>query len=248
MALNEQDANRHYLPRLKPLHSIFYTTVTGTKFSSFPGGEVLFIRKNVTMKKISLVLFAFPVLFACNNSSNDSVDAADSANEAKADTGSAYSDSTNKMPAGGALAVEQSTADFMVKVADVGMTEVKLGGVAQDKAANQRVKDFGAMMTKDHSAAGDELKSLASQKNVTLPSAIGDDHQRKIDDLSKKTGKDFDRAYINMMVDGHQSAVNDFEKASKETKDADVKAWVDKTLPTLKMHLDSAKAIKKALK
>ena len=51
-----------------------------------------------------------------------------------------------------------------------------------------------------------------------------------------------------MMVDGHQSAVNDFERASKNTKDADVKAWVDKTLPTLKMHLDSARAIKKAIR
>jgi putative membrane protein len=146
------------------------------------------------------------------------------------------------------IAVDEATSDFMTKVADVGMTEVKLGQMAQDKAMNQRVKDFGAMMVKDHSAAGDELKSLASGKNVTLPATPGEEHQRKMEDLSKKTGKDFDKAYINAMVDGHQSAISDFEKASKNTKDADVKAWIDKTLPTLKMHLDSARAIKKVLK
>lgn len=200
------------------------------------------------MKKISFVLLALPVVFACNNSSNDSVQKADSANEAKSDTSNLNNDTTNKNNTAGTIAVDQSTADFMVKVADVGMTEVKLGGIAQEKASNRRIKDFGQMMTRDHTKAADELKSLARRKNVTLPDSIGNDHSKKIADLSKKSGKDFDKAYIDMMVDGHQSTVNDFEKASNNTKDPDVKAWVDNTLPILKMHLDSAKAIQKAIK
>jgi putative membrane protein len=195
------------------------------------------------MKTRSFILLALPFAFlACNNEGKDSVEKADSANEAKIDT--AHADTT----AASTIAVDEATSDFMVKVADVGMTEVKLGQMAQDKATSQRVKDFGSMMVKDHTAAGDELKSLASRKNVTLPSAVGDDHQRKIDNLNKKTGKNFDRDYIDAMVDGHQSAVNSFEKASNNTKDPDIKAWVDKTLPTLRMHLDSARAIKKILK
>jgi len=199
------------------------------------------------MKKISFVLLALPFVFACNNGSKDSVEKADSANEAKSDTTN-NTDTSSKMSTSGTMAVDQSTSDFMVKVADVGMTEVKLGGIAEQKAMNKRVKEFGAMMTRDHSKAGDESKSLARRKNVTLPEKVGDDHQKKIDDLNKKSGKDFDKAYIDMMVDGHQSTVDDFEKASNNTKDPDVKSWVDKTLPTLKMHLDSAKAIQKAIK
>jgi len=200
------------------------------------------------MKKISFVLLALPVVFACNNSSNDSVQKADSANEAKSDTSNLNNDTTNKNNTAGTIAVDQSTADFMVKVADVGMTEVKLGGIAQEKASNRRIKDFGQMMTRDHTKAGDELKSLARRKNVTLPDSIGNDHSKKIADLSKKSGKDFDKAYIDMMVDGHQSTVSDFEKASNNTKDPDIKSWIDNTLPTLRMHLDSAKAIQKAIK
>jgi putative membrane protein len=200
------------------------------------------------MKKISFVLLALPIVFACNNGGKDSVEKADSANEAKSDTGTSYNDTTNKMSTAGTIAVDQSTADFMVKVADVGMTEVKLGGIAQEKATSNRVKDFGQMMTRDHTKAGDELKSLARRKNVTLPDSVGSDHRKKIDNLEKKNGKDFDKAYIDMMVDGHQATVNDFEKASNNTKDPDVKAWVDKTLPTLRAHLDSAKAIQKAIK
>jgi len=182
------------------------------------------------------------------------VQKADSANTSKMDTTNNSSsnmstDTTNKMNTkSGTVSVDKSTSEFMTKVSDVGMTEVKLGQMAQDKGSNQRIKDFGAMMVKDHTAAGDELKNLASQKNVTLPATVSNDHQKKIDDLNKKTGKDFDKAYIDAMVDGHQSTVNDFEKISKNEKDADVKAWVDKTLPTLKMHLDSARAIKKEIK
>jgi len=202
------------------------------------------------MKKRAIVFLALPFVFACNNSSNDSVQKADSANESKSDTSTSMNttDTTNKMSTGTTMSVDQSTSEFMTKVSDVGMTEVKLGQMAQDKATSQRVKDFGAMMVKDHTAAGDELKNMARQKNVTLPETMSNDHQKKTDDLNKKTGKDFDKAYIKAMVDGHQSTVSDFEKASKNTKDADVKAWVDKTLPTLRMHLDSAKAIQKSLK
>jgi len=190
-------------------------------------------------------LVAVPFLFmACNNESTDSVSKADSLNEAKSDSNNMNDNSKMK---GGVLGVSESTASFMTGVADVGMTEVKLGQLAQEKATNARIKAFGQMMVNDHSKAGDELKALAGKKNVTLPQTMGDDHQKKYDDLQKKLGKDFDKAYINAMVDGHESAVSDFKK-NTDNSDADVKEWVNKTLPTLQMHLDSAKAIKKALK
>jgi len=190
-------------------------------------------------------LLAVPFLFmACNNESTDSVSKADSLNEAKSDSNNTSDNSKMK---GGVLGVSESTASFMTGVADVGMTEVKLGQLAQEKATNARIKVFGQMMVNDHSKAGDELKALAGKKNVTLPQTMGDDHQKKYDDLQKKSGKDFDKAYINAMVDGHESAVSDFKK-NTDNSDADVKEWVNKTLPTLQMHLDSAKAIKKALK
>jgi putative membrane protein len=181
---------------------------------------------------------------ACNNESKDSVSKADSLNEAKSDSNNVGDSSKMK---GGVLGVSESTASFMTGVADVGMTEVKLGQLAQEKATNARIKAFGQMMVNDHTKAGDELKALAAKKNVTLPAAMGEDHQKKYDDLQKKSGKDFDKAYINAMVDGHESAVSDFKK-NTDNSDADVKEWVNKTLPTLQMHLDSAKAIKKALK
>jgi putative membrane protein len=192
------------------------------------------------MKKILWLLPALAFVFlSCNNQGKDSVEKADSANDAKSDSGN------NQQPA---LGVDESTSDFMVKVANGGMTEVEISQVAKDKASNKRVKEFASMMVTDHSKANDELKALAGKKNVTLPTAVSDENKNKMDDLKKKTGKDFDRAYMDMMEDDHDKTVNAFEKASGDTKDADVKAWVDKTLPTLRMHLDSAKAIHKMVK
>ena len=204
------------------------------------------------MKNVkSLLLVAIiAIAQACNSASNDSVTAANDANDKKDTTAAVKMNDTTSTVATpvNTTPVDKNDAEFAVAATSGGMMEVELGNYAQQNAASQRVKDFGAMMVKDHTAAGDELKSMARQKNVTLPETMSNDHQKKTDDLNKKTGKDFDKAYMKAMVDGHQSTVNDFEKASKDTKDADVKAWVDKTLPTLKMHLDSAKAIQKTLR
>ena len=184
-------------------------------------------------------------LSACNNPSNkDAVDKADSANEKKADTSS----SGSNQPTTSTMAVDKDCSDFMVKAADGGMEEVEMGKLANEKATNQRVKNFGQMMVDDHSKAGEELKSLASQKNVTLPASMSDDHHKDMDDLNKKKGKEFDKSYMKMMVSDHEKDISEFEKAAKNATDADLKAWADKTLPVLRKHLDSAKAINGSLK
>lgn len=192
------------------------------------------------MKKTVLFLVALPLMFACNNEPKDSVETADSTNNAKADPSSVDTASNS-------VKVSESTSSFMVDAANGGMTEVQAGTVAKDKALSQRVKSFGDMMVMDHEKAGAELKALATSKNVSLPAAIGDDHQKKIDSLGNKTGKDFDKAYMKMMKDDHEKTINLFEKNSN-SDDAEVKAFVNKTLPTLRSHLDSVNAIIKGMK
>jgi len=126
--------------------------------------------------------------------------------------------------------------------------EVQLGDAAQQLAAGSRVKEFGNMMVRDHSKANDELKTLAVSKNITLPDSVGEEHKKHIDDLKKKKGVDFDKAYINMMVDDHKEDIDMFEKAANNLKDADLKAFAARTLPTLRAHLDSAQTIQETMK
>jgi len=190
------------------------------------------------MKNKFLWLVLPLIVIACNNEAKDSTEKADSANTANRD--SAINE--NK------TVIDEGSSSFLVKAADGGMTEVQLAQLAQQKAASQRVKDFSSMMIHDHSDANDKVKALASQKNVVLPTSISDDNQKAIDNMNKKTGKEFDKAFMNKMVDDHQSTIDLFQKAINDAKDPDVSSFADKTLMTLRMHLDSAKAVRNSLK
>jgi putative membrane protein len=119
----------------------------------------------------------------------------------------------------------------------VGMAAAELGKLATEKASNADVKKFGQRMADDHGKANDELKSLAQSKQITLPSAIDAKHKATIDRLSKLSGEAFDRAYVQEMLKDHQKDVAAFRTESKSGKDPEVKAWADKTLPTLEEHL-----------
>ena len=192
------------------------------------------------MKKLSLMMMVAVAAFsfqACNGS-KDSKETADSVNSAK--------DTSNAVAAG--IAVDESDAKFAVDAANGGMAEVALGKLAQTKATNAKVKEFADMMVMDHSKANDELMALAKAKNITLPDSVSTEKKKEMADLAKKSGKDFDKAYVDAMVDGHKKTVSLFEDASKNAKDADIKAFATKTLPTLNAHLEHINAIHDSMK
>jgi putative membrane protein len=132
---------------------------------------------------------------------------------------------------------------FVLDVAKDGMAEVELGKVAAEKGSRDDVKKFGQRMADDHSKAGDELKTLAQSKNITLPTAVDSKDKATADRLAKLSGAAFDRAYMQHMVAGHRKAVAAFKRESTSGKDPDVKAWAAKTLPTIEDHLKSAQEI-----
>jgi putative membrane protein len=193
------------------------------------------------MKKITyitLIAGAACMMQACSGH-KDSKASADSANTAKADT--AKKDSA-------VVTVDKDDAKFAIAAANGGMAEVELGKLAQQKAANAKVKDFGAMMVSDHSKANDEMKALAKSKGIVLPDSIDSKEQKVKNDLTGKSGADFDKAYVSNMIDDHKEDIKEFEDASKNCKDADLKAFAVKTLPTLKMHLDAIQKIHDSMK
>jgi putative membrane protein len=209
------------------------------------------------MKKTIFYSFAVGALFsvfACQSPSSNNGTNADSTgiNEAPPNNTDANRDVTN-MPDSARTGqtaqgtVDDKTSTFMNEAATGGMAEVEFGKLAQQKASNQRVKAFGEMMVTDHSAANNDLKTIAGQKNVSLPTDMGK-HQDHYNDLSKKSGNDFDKAYMKMMVNDHQDDIDAFEKAAKNGTDPDVKTFASQKLPILRKHLDSAKAIEKSLK
>ncbi len=147
--------------------------------------------------------------------------------------------------AGSPLAVQKREADFAVEAANGSMIEIQLGALAKTKAVNERVKNFAAMIVNDHMKMNQELKRIATAKNITLPQALSNEAKNDIDRLNKKDRTDFDRAYIQMMVNDHRKDVNAFEKAAEDCKDPALKSYITENLPMLRKHLDSARAIDK---
>jgi putative membrane protein len=212
---------------------------------------------------ISAVVAAV-IMASCNNGSDTSsntsttdstntmttttTDTGTGANRMGADTGMTNrmdTSTTGTTSASTANNVSASDKKFINEAAIGGMMEVQAGQLAATNATNDRVKAFGNMMVQDHTNANNQLKALASSKNVTVPDSMDAKHKAHVDMLRKKTGKDFDKAYMNMMVMDHNEDVSKFKMESKNATDADVKSFAGTTLPVLQKHLDSAKAINK---
>lgn len=203
------------------------------------------------MKKIilSILLLSAVLTFtACDNRDESGVTDANNTDLSKNETDSTRGDNTgDSANMQTSTPADQESIDFAMKAASGGMMEVQAGQLAQQNAKSQRVKDFGGMMVNDHGKANEELKTIAASKNITLPAALMPEHQKHIDMMSKMKGSAFDKHYMGMMVNDHNKDVSDFKKASESLKDEAMKAFAGKTLPTLQMHLDSAKAINKKM-
>jgi putative membrane protein len=134
-------------------------------------------------------------------------------------------------------------ASFYKKAAEGGMAEVDAGNLAQSKANSQKVKEFGAMMVKDHSAANDKLKDLAASKGVTLPTSSSVGQMAASAKLEVLTGDTFDKSYIKGQIAAHQSTLALFRKEIASGQDPDAKAFAAATLPTIRSHLKAINAI-----
>jgi putative membrane protein len=132
---------------------------------------------------------------------------------------------------------------FYKKAAEGGMAEVEAGTLAQSKGDSQKVKDFGSMMVKDHSAANDKLKALAATKDVTLPSTSSVGQMATKAKLEVLTGDAFDKAYIKAQVQAHQDTIALFRKEIASGQDADAQSFAKATLPTVRSHLKAVNAI-----
>jgi predicted outer membrane protein len=136
----------------------------------------------------------------------------------------------------------QSSMDkkFVNDAALGGMTEVALGKVSEKNAASPAVKNFGMHMVDDHSKANDELSQIASAKGMTPPSGLDAPHQKVVDHLSQLKGADFDRAFMSQMLTDHRKTIALFKQEAASAKDPQLKAFAQKTLPTLESHLQMA--------
>jgi putative membrane protein len=134
-------------------------------------------------------------------------------------------------------------SSFYKHAAEAGISEVDAGTLAQDKGSSQAVKDFGAMMVKDHTAANDKLKSIAASKSVSLPTSASVGQMATKAKLEVLSGETFDKSYIKGQIKAHQDTIVLLKKEIASGQDADAKSFATATLPTVQAHLKKIKSI-----
>jgi putative membrane protein len=133
---------------------------------------------------------------------------------------------------------------FLEKAAGSGMFEVQVSQLAASKASDAQVKSYANMLVDHHTAANNELVQIANARGVELPAGPPHHLRREVEKIGKHNGADFDRTYVREVgIQAHEKDIKLFQKARKDVKDAQLKAWVDKTLPVLQQHLADAKKL-----
>lgn len=211
------------------------------------------------MKKLTLqfCLLAF-VTLGVGCAGNDTSVIKDSTVNQTNDTGAVMSgdinvgttmkDSLNEMNGTPDTINFQKDERFILEAAKGGLLEVEMGKLTATYSASALVKEFGLMMVTDHKKANDELKILATKKNIKIATSLDENGKQHINAMKAMKGTDFDKAYVSMMDADHKEDIAKFEKEVNAGKDEEVKSFASATLPTLKKHYQKIKAIQEKMK
>lgn len=156
---------------------------------------------------------------------------------------------TTPSPTAASTALSAAEKKFLSDAAHGGQYELALAQLATANASDSSVKSYAAMLVSDHTMANQKLQSLAQRRNVVLPTTLPPDKQQVIDRLTKVTGPEFDRQFVQMVgLHDHKTDIGLFEKASRDAKDSEVREFASSTLPTLRAHFTAAQNLSASVK
>ena len=172
-------------------------------------------------------------LNSCKNESKheDPKEVAEDQNEAKFDS----------------IDSKEDDSEFLVDATEINLAEIEIGKLAQSKSTNAEVKKFGKMLVDEHTKSAGEVKTIADSRNFSLPTSITEEGKEEYNKLNEKSGVDFDKKFADMMIDGHEKAIDKFTKAAEKANDPEIKTWASNNVAALTAHLQHAKQLKQDL-
>lgn len=129
---------------------------------------------------------------------------------------------------------------FLVEAAQINLEEIQLGRLAMQNGHEKHVKDLGEMMVDAHTESHRNLVALARSISIEIPTTTTNNAKNAYARLDQNSGKDFDKAYTDMLVSGHKDAISTYEKASEFSDDIEVQKFATSTLRDMRKHLDHA--------
>ena len=128
-----------------------------------------------------------------------------------------------------------SDSSFIATVGSLGLLQVQLGKLAQDKGSSSAVKDFGRQMVAEYSNLNKEL--AAGAKQAAYPGTVLlRQHQQVLDRFVSTGGSSFDKKYMAEMVSDHAAAAQLFQQESEHGRVASLKELATRLLPTVQQH------------
>jgi putative membrane protein len=189
------------------------------------------------MKSKSLLQFSYALLTAgalffasCGRNNTNSEDNVGSKEYTEEVNSEKFSDDTEK------------DADRLVKAYCTNMYEIKASEQATTKATTTEVKNLATMMVQAHTKMNTDIQGLAGRKNITLPTDLTDDLNKKMEDLNDENGLNYDKKYAQEMKDKHEDAANMLERMAEKSEDAEIKQWANNSLAEIRAHLDMVNA------
>jgi len=129
---------------------------------------------------------------------------------------------------------------LIFQMAGSNIMEVRLGQMAQQKASNAAVKQFGQQMVTDHTNLENQLTGLVSKNGTTFQPAMGKENEAEVSRLEKLSGAQFDQQYMTSMIQHHQQDISVLQSQGQSAKSAEARQMIAASLPVLQQHLSMA--------
>jgi putative membrane protein len=132
---------------------------------------------------------------------------------------------------------------FLKEAAAASRFEAEAARMALGKSSHPGVRSYAAALINHHTSAGNELQHMWQTRGMAPP-MLPNDQRRTLNRLAKLQGGKFDREFVQAVaLKRQQQDVEGFERASLTTRDPQLKAWIDRTLPTMRYHLATAERL-----
>lgn len=149
-------------------------------------------------------------------------------------------------PAAASMLSDEGRA-FITQAAQENVFEVEVGRLVKGTSQNDAIEQLATKIIDEHGKANEALAKLASDHGMEIPTQPSAGDLAAKDELAKKTGKELDDAYVDMVIAHHEKTIDLFQKQAERTEDPALKSWASQTLPILRGHLDQAKRAKEGL-
>lgn len=197
------------------------------------------------MKKL-LLITAFSLSTVGLAAAQTATPPTDGTAAATPEAGAATSTATTGAAAGGAAAMPaMAPQDFVANAASGGLFEVQSSKLALERSKTPAVQEFAQMMITDHTAANEELNTIAEAKGLTVPTEIAGPPAEHMAAVQAAEGDSFDQVYMQHQAQAHQETIAMFEAEAQNGGDADLRAFAEKTLPVLNKHAEHIQGMMK---